>query len=172
MIGASGQLGYLRGVNNSVKNAVSLGWRIHFEVAVPVNSRIFIDPEIAISHVRTGSELNGINMSSIDIPLQFAIHLGKSRQWLLKAGPELSLALDAYERNIGRTVSVYQQIKQMQWYMSGTAIYLPRRVGLFFRYRHGFTKISDHTSGAWAGKFSTSSIGTITDWERKGNKLL
>ena len=160
-IGASGQYAMLRAANAPGYLSAAQGWRIHFVVGVPVSKAFFIHPEIALSQLRTGNTANGIRMATLDLPLQFGLHLGKKRQWMMKAGPELSLALNGYQKTNGVEQDIYQHTNQTQWFLQTNLEYLPNRFGLSARYRHGLSRIGDASNNALRGKFSTLSIGAI-----------
>ncbi len=161
VIGVSGQYAMLRATNAPGYLSAAQGWRAHFGVGVPISNRFFIHPEIALSQLRTGNATNGLRMATLDLPVQFALHLGNKRQWMLKAGPELSLALNGYQKNNGTEQRIYQQINQTQWFLQTTVEYLPNRFGLSARYRHGLSRIGDASNNVLQGKFSSLSIGAI-----------
>jgi hypothetical protein len=161
LVGVAGQVGYLRGVVTPGQTAGALGWRVHFGMGVPVNRTIYIHPELAFSQLRTGDNQNGLTITSMDMPMQLGLHVGKCKQWFIKAGPEFSLALGGKQRLTGVQKDVYQAMQQTQWFATTAIEYLHKRVGFSLRYRHGFTKISDASSGAMAGKFSAISGGMI-----------
>lgn len=161
MIGASGQYTFLRATNTPGYTSVAQGLRAHFTVGVPVSKRFFIHPEIALSQLRTGNATNGLRMATLDLPIQLAVHLGSKGQWMLKAGPELSLALNGHQKTNGTEQDIYPHTNQTQWFLQATVEYLPNRFGLSARYRHGLSRIGDGSNNVLQGKFSSLSIGAI-----------
>ena len=161
MVGTSTQVDFLRGVDAPGQTAGALDWRAHFAIGVPVNHTLYIHPEIAFSHSQRGNKINGISMTSMELPLQLGVPTVRKKEWMFKAGAELSLAISGDQHLNGSKTSFYNNAQQTQWFLSSTLEYLPNRLGISVRYRHGLTKISEVNTGALAGKFSSLSFGAI-----------
>lgn len=170
MISASAQSGWLKTNGGGRAAQAAIGWRTHFVIGVPLNQTFFMHPEIAFSHLRTGDGQNGTSLTSMDVPLQLALHTGKKRNWFFKAGPELSLTLNANQRSGGKDSSVYQGIQQTQWFLTAAIEHLHGRFGFSARYRHGMTRISAAAGGPISGTYRSLSAGIIYWLVKKESK--